>query len=97
MVDYIKTRKEILNIFYNTFSGDTLYTMPKEEIANALDEILLDGVKFKHATNGLTPLIRAALKEAIKDALSSELFIMADSFVGTDSVNKLVKLWKGQQ
>jgi hypothetical protein len=94
MADYIKTRKGILTLFYNIFSGDTLQNISRERVANALDEILLDGVKFKKATNGLTPLMRAALKEAIKDALSSELFIMTYNFVGIDSVNKLVKLWK---
>ena len=96
MVDYIKTRKEILNIFYNTFSGDTLYTMPKEEIVNALDEILLDGVKFKHATKELTRSHRKLLKETIKAVLIADL---DERFHKPDiaaPINKIVEFWKGE-
>ena len=87
----------IVDNFYSLLSYDAGLYIKQETLESIINDILREGVKFKKATNGLPPLIRAALKEAIKDALSSELFIMVDSFVGTDSVNKLVKLWKGQQ
>lgn len=93
---YEKVRMSIIDNFYNLLSYDVRQDI-KQDLYDIIDGILLDGVKFKHATNGLTPLIRAALKASFRDILSNELFIMGDNFVGIDSVNKLVKLWKAQQ
>ena len=94
MADYIKTRKEILTLFYNKFSGDTLQNISRERVANALEEILLDGVKFKKATIGFPPMLRAALKSTIKGVLSHDLYLKTQIYKGRNPVNKLVQLWK---
>ena len=94
MTYYEKVTLYIVDNFYSLLSYDVGLDINLDDLQDIIDRILCEGVKFKQATNGLTPLTRAALKASFRDILSNELFIMGDNFVGIDSVNKLVKLWK---
>lgn len=86
----------IVDNFYSLLSFDVGRDIKQETLESIIHDILREGVKFKEATNGLTPLIRAALKEAIRSVLSHEIYtpLVRDSEA---PLRLIIQFWKAQQ
>lgn len=87
----------IVDNFYSLLSFDAGRDIKQETLESIIHDILREGVKFKKATNGLTPLIRAALKEAIRSVLSHEIYFSDGTEIGDAPLALIIQFWKVQQ
>ena len=87
----------IVDNFYSLLSFDAGRDIKQETLESIINDILREGVKFKKATNGLTPLIRAALKESVKFVLAEEIYSHDGTEADDAPLTLIIQFWKGQQ
>ena len=97
MTYHEKVTMYIVDNFYSLLSFDVGRDIKQETLESIIDGILREGVKFKKATNGLTPLIRAALKEAIRSVLSHEIYTHDVTEIDDAPLPLIIQFWKAQQ
>ena len=95
--NYEKVTMYIVDNFYSLLSFDAGRDIKQEILESIIDGILREGVKFKQATKRLTPLMRAALKEAIREVLSHEIYSRGGTEIDDAPLPLIIQFWKAQQ